>query len=136
MPIRAHEEHPAAQAALKVGPTQVDDGQWFDMVADQIRSKDGPLVSGLFISLHSDPEPANQLRPLMTAEAPHAGTVCLISGWRPSCLLSQSKIRTSRGPKHRAEPLAYAICAGQQAAGSTPVYHQQTKNLLTATHPF
>lgn len=43
-------------------------------------------------------------------------TICLISGWRSSCCLSQSKIRTSRGPKHRAEPLTYATCAGQQAS--------------------
>ncbi|MFD9515269.1 TetR-like C-terminal domain-containing protein [Streptomyces mirabilis] len=81
---------------------------WFDMLADQIRSKDGPIVAGLFIALLSGPELANQLRPLMATEAPHAGTICLISGWRPSCFLSQSKIRTSRGPKHCAEPLVVA----------------------------
>jgi hypothetical protein len=102
------------------------------MLADQIRSKDGPLVSGLFIAPHSGPEPANQPRPLMprgTARPDHLPHLRLETILLPLSIQdpdqSRAKaLRRTSGVRHL-----------RRSAGITPVYHQQTKNLLVSYSP-
>src|SRR5690242_1447500 len=49
---------------------------WFCGWAETIRGEEGPILAGLFMALHQDPELAAQLRAMRESKAPHAETVC------------------------------------------------------------
>ncbi|GID33370.1 TetR/AcrR family transcriptional regulator [Paractinoplanes brasiliensis] len=67
----------AAEAPLPdTGSLRGDLLAWFDDMACMIRSEEGPLLAGLFMALHTDPELAAQLRRMRESKIPFAETIC------------------------------------------------------------
>ncbi|MDY7090826.1 MAG: TetR/AcrR family transcriptional regulator [Actinomycetota bacterium] len=67
----------AAEAPLPdTGSLRGDLLAWFDDMACMIRSEEGPLLAGLFMALHTDPELATQLRRMRDSKIPFAETIC------------------------------------------------------------
>ncbi|MBL7262244.1 TetR/AcrR family transcriptional regulator [Paractinoplanes lichenicola] len=67
----------AADAPLPdTGSLRGDLLAWFDDIACMIRSDEGPLLAGLFMALHTDPELAVHLRQMRESKIPLAETIC------------------------------------------------------------
>lgn len=67
----------AADAPLPdTGSLRGDLLAWFDDMACMIRSEEGPVLAGLFMALHTDPELAAQLRQMRESKIPLAETIC------------------------------------------------------------
>jgi AcrR family transcriptional regulator len=67
----------AAEAPLPdTGSLRGDLRAWFDDIAAMIGSEEGPLLAGLFMALHTDPELAAQLRQMRDSKIPLAETIC------------------------------------------------------------
>ena len=49
---------------------------WFHEMAGVISSEEGPILAGLFMALHTDPELAAQLRQMRDSKVPLARTIC------------------------------------------------------------
>jgi AcrR family transcriptional regulator len=49
---------------------------WFCGLAETISGEEGPILAGLFMALHQDPELAAQLRAMRESKAPHAEAIC------------------------------------------------------------
>jgi len=49
---------------------------WFRGMARTIDGDEGPILAGLFMAMHTDPELAEQLRDMRASKLPHAETIC------------------------------------------------------------
>lgn len=49
---------------------------WFGELAASIGGDEGPILAGLFVALHTEPELAAELRALRDSKIPHAEKVC------------------------------------------------------------
>lgn len=49
---------------------------WFSGLAEMICGEEGPILAGLFMALHHDPELATQLRAMRESKMPHARAIC------------------------------------------------------------
>jgi len=49
---------------------------WFGELAETIGGDEGPILAGLFVALHTEPELATELRSLRDSKVPHAEEIC------------------------------------------------------------
>ena len=49
---------------------------WFGMIAEAIQGVEGPLMAGLFMAMHKDPELAAELRGMRSSKTPIAEAIC------------------------------------------------------------
>jgi AcrR family transcriptional regulator len=49
---------------------------WFGSIARTIAGDEGPILAGLFMAMHTDPELAEQLRSMRESKSPHAAMIC------------------------------------------------------------
>lgn len=49
---------------------------WFGAIARTIAGDEGPILAGLFMAMHTDPELAEQLRGMRESKLPHAVMIC------------------------------------------------------------
>ena len=67
----------AAEAPLPdTGTLRGDLAAWFHQMACMISSDEGPILAGLFMALHTDPELAAQLRQMRESKVPLAEAIC------------------------------------------------------------
>ena len=67
----------AADAPLPdTGSLRGDLVAWFCDMACMIGSEEGPILAGLFMALHTDPELASQLRQMQESKLPLAESIC------------------------------------------------------------
>ncbi|MGX6607539.1 TetR/AcrR family transcriptional regulator [Micromonosporaceae bacterium Da 78-11] len=49
---------------------------WFGAIAETIAGDEGPILAGLFMAMHTEPELAEQLRGMRESKLPHAEIIC------------------------------------------------------------
>jgi AcrR family transcriptional regulator len=49
---------------------------WFGLIAASMHGEDGPLMAGLFMAMHNDPELAAELRSMIDSKTPVAAAIC------------------------------------------------------------
>jgi len=49
---------------------------WFGQISEMITSEEGPLLAGLFMAMHTDPELAAELRAMQESKVPFAEAIC------------------------------------------------------------
>jgi AcrR family transcriptional regulator len=68
--------HASTDVAPDTGTLRGDLVAWFTAMAEAMAGADGPLLAGLVLAMHNDPELAAELRTLRSSKAPTAGTIC------------------------------------------------------------
>jgi len=63
-------------AAPDTGSLRGDLVAWFGAIAEAIDGEEGPLMAGLFMAMHHDPELAAELRSLQDSKTPIAEAIC------------------------------------------------------------
>jgi AcrR family transcriptional regulator len=73
----------AVRACKRTGDVLPDTGSlrgdlvaWFGTVAASISGEEGPVLAGLFMAMHQDPELAAELRAMRPSRVPIAETIC------------------------------------------------------------
>lgn len=49
---------------------------WFEQIGEAITGQEGPLMAGLFMAMHTDPELAAELRAMRESKVPFAEAIC------------------------------------------------------------
>lgn len=49
---------------------------WFGLIAEMTTGEEGPLLAGLMMAMHTDPELAAELRQMRTSKTPYAELIC------------------------------------------------------------
>ena len=68
--------HAATEAVPDTGTLRGDLVSWFTAMAEMTAGADGPLLAGLVMAMHTDPELAAEVRLLRASKAPLAATIC------------------------------------------------------------
>lgn len=68
--------HPADHTVPDTGTLRGDLVAWFTVMARSTAGADGPLLAGLMMAMHTDPELAAELRVLRDSKAPLAEMIC------------------------------------------------------------
>jgi AcrR family transcriptional regulator len=68
--------HAAAEPLPDTGTLRGDLVAWFTTMAEMTAGADGPLLAGLVMAMHTDPELAAEIRRLRESKAPLAATIC------------------------------------------------------------
>jgi AcrR family transcriptional regulator len=68
--------HASAEAVPDTGTLRGDLVTWFTALAEATTGADGPLLAGLVMAMHTDPELAAELRTLRASKAPTAQIIC------------------------------------------------------------
>ena len=68
--------HASAEALPDTGTLRGDLVAWFAAMAEATAGADGPLLAGLVMAMHTDPELAAELRRLRASKAPMAESIC------------------------------------------------------------
>jgi AcrR family transcriptional regulator len=61
---------------LDTGSLRGDLMAWFDQISQMIASEQGPLMAGLFMAMHTDPDLAAELRAMRDSKLPFAEAIC------------------------------------------------------------
>jgi AcrR family transcriptional regulator len=68
--------HGASEAVPDTGTLRGDLVAWFTAMADMTDGAEGPLLAGLVMAMHTDPELAAEIRTLRESKAPLAAAIC------------------------------------------------------------
>jgi AcrR family transcriptional regulator len=68
--------HAAGEAIPDTGTLRGDLVCWFGAMAEATAGEDGPLLAGLVMAMHTDPELATELRALRSSKGPVARLIC------------------------------------------------------------
>src|SRR5258708_21135429 len=68
--------HASADAVPDTGTLRGDLVTWFSAMAEATTGADGPLLAGLVMAMHTDPELAAELPGLAASQAPPAAIIC------------------------------------------------------------
>jgi AcrR family transcriptional regulator len=68
--------HASLELVPDTGTLRGDLVAWFTAMAEATAGADGPLLAGLVMAMHNDPELAAELRTLRASKAPTAETIC------------------------------------------------------------
>jgi AcrR family transcriptional regulator len=68
--------HASNEPLPDTGTLRGDLVAWFTVMAEATTGADGPLLAGLVMAMHTDPELAAELRTLRASKAPMAETIC------------------------------------------------------------
>jgi AcrR family transcriptional regulator len=66
----------AAEDLPDTGSLRGDLVAWFTDWAEHMSGDEGPILAGLFVALHTEPELAAELRAMRDSKAPHAEALC------------------------------------------------------------
>ena len=66
----------AEEALPDTGDLRTDLLTWFTALADTVSGEEGPLLSGLIMAMHRDPELAAELRSMHSSKKPAAELIC------------------------------------------------------------
>ncbi len=67
----------AAEATIAdTGTLRGDLVSWFAAMAETIDGDEGPILAGLFMAMHTDPELAERIRSMRDSKRPHAELIC------------------------------------------------------------
>jgi AcrR family transcriptional regulator len=66
----------AGEDAPDTGSLRGDLVTWFGALAESVGGEEGPLMAGLFMAMHRDPELAAELRSMRSSKTPAAAAIC------------------------------------------------------------
>lgn len=66
----------SGDAVPDTGSLRGDLVAWFGALAESISGEEGPVLAGLFMAMHNDPELAAELRSMRPSRVPIAETIC------------------------------------------------------------